>query len=117
MEPPPEPSRRATRATWLMPIRLEEWAADRKRRDQSRPPRRGHAPRPSTARRTRGSRRTATRASPGGDDPPDDDPPPELTGRAAELAAELRAASDALVASWRAEWEQHDQLQLGEESA
>ncbi len=110
--------RRSTRGDWLLPLELDKRAADRKHRDQSRPPRRGRAPRPSTSGRARGSRRTASRASPGGDDPPDDDdPPPELTGHAAELAAELRAASDALVASWRAEWQQHDQLQLGEESA
>jgi hypothetical protein len=66
---------------------------------------RSRAPGPQPVRR-RGSRRSTEGArSPSGDDPPDEsDPPSGLAGRAAELARELQAASDELVASWRAEW-------------
>jgi hypothetical protein len=91
------------------------------RREARQPtPRRGHAPHVGSNRRTRGSRRvTATARSPGGDDPPpeSDDPDPEplardgMSPRAVELAAQLQAASDALIASWRAEWG-HEQLAL-----
>lgn len=48
---------------------------------------RGRAPRLRTNHRTRGSRRTSSRAGPGGDDPPDDDEP--ARGRRLELT--LRA--------------------------
>jgi hypothetical protein len=72
----------------------------------------GRAPRMATNNRPRGSRRSTARArSPGSSDDPD----PfdlQLTGRADELAAELKAASDALLASWRAERARPEQLSI-----
>jgi hypothetical protein len=61
-----------------------------------------------------GSRRQSNKASPSGDDPPSEpDPLAGLSPRAAELAVELQAASDALVASWRADRAGGVQLELG----